>query len=147
MAFQDEKEVIRWKIHLCSSPNKVHHFLSSDEGRAQFWAEKTEERNGVVSFHLLNQPYLIEGRVLENTSPYQYSIEYFASKVNFILEEDGKGGTLLQMTAFEVNDLYKMEMAAGWVTVLLSLKAAVDFGIDLRNHDSKRTWDQGFAND
>jgi hypothetical protein len=29
--------------------------------------------------------------------------------------------------------------------VLLALKAAVDHGIDLRNHDPRRTWDRGYA--
>lgn len=36
-------------------------------------------------------------------------------------------------------------MIAGWVSVLLALKAAVDFSVDLRNHDPGRTWDQGYA--
>jgi hypothetical protein len=34
---------------------------------------------------------------------------------------------------------------AGWVSVLLALKAAVDFRIGLRNRDSERTWDEGFV--
>jgi len=34
---------------------------------------------------------------------------------------------------------------AGWVSVLMALKAAVDHGVDLRNHDPQRTWDQGYA--
>jgi hypothetical protein len=29
--------------------------------------------------------------------------------------------------------------------VLLALKSAADFGVDLRNHDPARTWDQGYA--
>lgn len=36
-------------------------------------------------------------------------------------------------------------MIAGWVSVLMAMKAAVDFGIDLRNHDSDMAWAQGFA--
>ena len=27
----------------------------------------------------------------------------------------------------------------------MTLKASVDFGIDLRNHDLHRTWDDGYA--
>jgi hypothetical protein len=34
---------------------------------------------------------------------------------------------------------------AGWVTVLLTLKAAADFGVDLRSHDPARTWGQGYV--
>jgi hypothetical protein len=29
--------------------------------------------------------------------------------------------------------------------VLLSLKAAVDFGVDLRTHDNNRHWDLGYV--
>jgi hypothetical protein len=39
----------------------------------------------------------------------------------------------------------RAEVVAGWVSGLLALKAAVDFGVDLRNHDPQRTWDAGFA--
>jgi len=38
-----------------------------------------------------------------------------------------------------------MEPCAGRVSVLLALKAAVDHGVDLRNHDRERTWVQGYA--
>jgi hypothetical protein len=34
---------------------------------------------------------------------------------------------------------------AGWVSVLLGLKAAADHGVDLRNHDAARTWSQGYC--
>lgn len=27
----------------------------------------------------------------------------------------------------------------------MALKAAADFGVDLRNHDPTRTWDQGYV--
>jgi hypothetical protein len=37
------------------------------------------------------------------------------------------------------------EVTAGWVSVLMALKAAVDFGIDLRNHDPARAWAAGYA--
>ena len=39
----------------------------------------------------------------------------------------------------------RVEVTAGWVSVLMALKAAVDFSVDLRNHDPLRTWDQGFV--
>jgi hypothetical protein len=31
------------------------------------------------------------------------------------------------------------------VSVLLALKAAVDFSVDLRNHDAGRTWCSGYV--
>ena len=38
------------------------------------------------------------------------------------------------------------EIHAGWVSVLMNLKAVADFGCDLRNHDPQRTWQQGYLN-
>jgi hypothetical protein len=40
---------------------------------------------------------------------------------------------------------YRAGVIAGWAPVLLALKGAADYGVDLRNHDSGRTWEQGFA--
>ena len=39
----------------------------------------------------------------------------------------------------------RSEVLAGWVSVLMALKASVDFGIDLRNHNPKWTWDEGYV--
>ena len=37
------------------------------------------------------------------------------------------------------------EVHAGWLNVLFPLKGWVAHGIDLRNHDAERSWDQGYA--
>ena len=37
------------------------------------------------------------------------------------------------------------ENIAGWASVLLCLKAAVDHGVDLRNHDPQRAWANGYV--
>ena len=49
------------------------------------------------------------------------------------------------LTEAGVPQAERVEVMAGWVSVLLALKAAVDFGVDLRNHDPQRTWEQGYA--
>ena len=74
-----------------------------------------------------------------------FAVEYFGSVTTFELTQDGRGGTDLTLTAAGVPPADRVEMTAGWVSVLLALKAAVDSGVDLRNHDPARTWDQGFA--
>lgn len=61
-----------------------------------------------------------------------------------MLEEDDKGGTDLTLTDVGVPDPYHSEVIAGWVSVLMNLKAAVDFGVDLRTHDPERNWDNGY---
>ena len=67
------------------------------------------------------------------------------SVTTFELADDGRGGTDLTLTDAGVSAEDRTEVIAGWISVLLALKAAVDFDIDLRNHDLNRTWDQGFV--
>jgi hypothetical protein len=59
--------------------------------------------------------------------------------------DDGAGGTDLTLVDVGVPAADRAEVVAGWVSVLLALKATVDFGVDLRNHDPQRTWDTGYA--
>lgn len=86
------------------------------------------------------------GKILENDPPHRFQIIYFGGTVTtFDLADDGRGGTDLVLTDRSVLPEDQHEVLAGWVSVLLSLKAAVDFGIDLRNHDPVRTWDERYA--
>ncbi|NNE99562.1 MAG: hypothetical protein HKN25_11135, partial [Pyrinomonadaceae bacterium] len=70
---------------------------------------------------------------------------YFGSNVKFTLDDDGSGGTDLTLRCTGVNKDSREEVIAGWVSVLMAMKAAVDHGVDLRNHDASRTWADGFA--
>jgi hypothetical protein len=36
-------------------------------------------------------------------------------------------------------------VTAGWVSVLMQLKAAVQFHVDLRNHSRERSWEKGYV--
>jgi hypothetical protein len=72
-------------------------------------------------------------------------LEYFGARHDFALAPDGKGGTDLTLVATGVEASIREEMLSGWVSVLMAMKAAVDHGVDLRNHDPERTWQQGFA--
>ncbi len=78
--------------------------------------------------------------------PSQFTVSYYGNSIAaFILEEDGFGGTDLTLTDTGVPPEDRMEVCAGWVSVLMALKAAVDFGVDLRGHDPERSWDQGYV--
>lgn len=135
---------IRWKIHLRSSPVLVFSVLNSAEGRARFWAESAQETEGFIHFKFSNgEEY--KGAILEVTPCTRFELRYFDSLVRFELQDDGQGGTDLQLTNYGVPDSEYPEVKAGWVSVLLALKAACDFQIDIRNHDPNRTWDQGYA--
>jgi hypothetical protein len=145
MVFQSDTTTIRWRLHLRSSPQAVYQKLSTDEGRASFWAESSVEQDGVIHFVFPNQAEWT-GRILEKTLPYKFKVEYYGgSLTSFELKPDGSGGTDLTLTDRGVLEEDKTEVIAGWVSILMALKASVDFGIDLRNHDLKRTWDEGYV--
>ncbi len=145
MGFQDEPEKIEWRIHLRSSPREVYRMLATDEGRARFWAESAMERGGEIHF-LFPDGMRWRARILEAQPPHRFGVEYLGhSPVTFVLREDGEGGTDLFLTAQSSSEEDREEEIPGWVSVLMALKAAVDFNVDLRNHDSSRTWDQGYA--
>jgi len=144
MSFQSEPGVIRWKMHFTSSRESVYDALATDAGRAQFWAESAPEKNNVITFCILGyEPY--SSKILKRDSPNLFKLEYFGTNVEFVLRDDGSGGTDLFLTATNVNESYRMEMVAGWISVLMAMKAAVDFDVDLRNHSELRSWNNGYV--
>lgn len=144
MSLDQASGAIRWRIHLASSPDTVFDALDSPEGRARFWAETAVEVDGVIQFRFPNG-YEWNGQILERNRPDLFAVNYFGSHVTFQLSGDGAGGTDLLLTDAGEDDDDRIETHAGWVSVLMTLKAAVDHGVDLRNHDPARTWDDGYA--
>ena len=143
MVFQSDEKKIMWKMHFTSPLDKVFQFLSTDEGRNKFWAQTTETQ-GKITFVFPNG-FTWEGKIQKHEPPHIFSITYIDnSKTTFELKSDGKGGTDLELTDAGVQPEYRTEVIAGWGSVLMALKGAADFGIDLRNHDPQRTWDQGY---
>ncbi len=145
MSFQSDPNIIRWKLHLHSSPQQVYDLLASNDGRAQFWAESAMELDHHIQF-VFPDGQIWRGKILDSQPDRRFQVEYYGgSKATFTLSGDGQTGTLLELTdeGVPVND--RAEVIAGWVSVLMALKAAVDYGVDLRNHDSVYTWEQGFA--
>lgn len=135
---------VNWKLHLKSSRRKVFEFLSTSEGRKKFWAEAAEEQDGYIHFRFINgQEY--KSKIIKSEPHSLYEIDYFGWILKFELTDDGSGGTDLSMTNFEVSDDEYLDVYAGWLSVLFALKGAVDFNVDLRNHDKNRTWDELFV--
>jgi uncharacterized protein YndB with AHSA1/START domain len=145
MDFQDHSQAIQWRIHLKSAPERVYEFLSTDEGRAKFWAESAREANGHIHFQFPDD-LSWDGKILEAHPPSFYRVVYYGgSTTTFQLTEAPHGGTDLLLTDEGVEPQFRCEVTAGWVSVLMALKAAADYGADLRNHDPQRTWNQGYA--
>jgi uncharacterized protein YndB with AHSA1/START domain len=144
VTYQPDTGTIRWKLRFRSAPEVVYKALSSPAERKRYWAESAEESNGVIHYVFLNG---IEdrGEILESRPSTKFVVRYFGMRVEFALTPDSQGGTDLSLTATDVDEGERMEISAGWVSWLMAMKAAVDFGVDLRNHDSTRTWFQGYA--
>ena len=135
---------IRWKTHVPARPSKIFEALNTNEGRASFWAESAVERDGVIHFEFING-MSTSSRIIEREPERRFSIDYFGAVAAFDLEADGKGGTDVTLTHTGVDSAEWHEVYAGWLNVLFPLKAYVAFGVDLRNHDPKRTWEKGYV--
>ena len=144
-AEETETPPIRWRLHLASPPAVVHEMLSTDAGRSRFWAESTETLDGWIHWHWPGGMQA-QTRVLANEPPRLFRVGYLGgSTATFELADDGAGGTDLTLTDEGVREVDWLETHAGWVSVLLALKAAADHGDELRNHDDARSWEQGYA--
>ncbi len=145
VAPSDGRTRVSWRVHLRSAPAVVYELIATASGRRRFWAESAEERDGVVEFHFSNGETW-RGRVLERTPPRRFAVEYFGgSRVVFECVDDDVGGTVLTLTESDIVPDQWNDNHAGWVSVLLALKAAADFGVDLRNHDAGRSWREGYV--
>lgn len=135
---------ILWRIH-CSSPaQKLFRLINTDEGRSRFWAESAEEHNGFINFVFPNLE-IYRGRILERTQDKKLSLIYFNAPVTFHLSPCENGGTDLTLIHENVPEEQYVETKAGWVSVLLALKAFADFGVDIRNHRKEKSWKNNFV--
>ena len=142
---------IRSCLHLRSAPPRVYEALSTDAGRESFWVERSRSNAASVELHFPNDIRFlseIESRHAPDAEgmPGMLRMTYLDdTRVTFTLRSDGAGGTDLEVEHRDVPEAMVAENRAGWVSVLMALKASLDHGIDLRNHDLRRTWDQGYV--
>jgi len=136
---------IRWRIHLRSAPATVYSLLATDAGRAHFWARRTVERGDALRFEFGNGQ-VVDCAVLAREPARRFALTYFGgSRVELDLADDGRGGTDLELVERGVPERDRLDNLAGWVSVLLALKAAADFAVDLRNDDPRKRWEDGYV--
>lgn len=135
---------IKWKIYCSSTAKELFKVLTTDDGRNKFWAERTKEQNGIIHFEFPNGQFY-RSRIVEINPPSKCALIYFDSLLTFELSPANPAGTDLTVIHENVPAAEYCDTKAGWVSVLLALKAYVDFGIDLRNHQKNRTWDQFYV--
>lgn len=145
MTFQPDPDLIRWRLALHSPPDAVFAMLATAAGRARFWAESATEHAGII--HFIFPGHLTwHARILTNDPPRQFALVYYGgSTCTFTLTATEEGGTELLLEDRGVRRADRIEVIAGWVSVLLALKAAVDYGVDLRSHHPHKHWQQGYV--
>lgn len=144
-ASAQDSGVVVWRVRLKSPPEAVFRLLSTAEGRQAFWAESALEVRGRVLFEFPSGASL-DAEVLASEPPDRFALRYFGgSRVEFRLASDGARGTLVTLHESGLSASGLAENLPGWVSVLLNLKAVADHGVDLRNHDPRYTWDEGFV--
>jgi uncharacterized protein YndB with AHSA1/START domain len=131
-------------MHIPVPQERVFAAFDSDEGRASFWAESAIETGGHIDFRFING-YVCRSKVLERQRPRVWSIDYMGGPVRIALSADGTGGTDLLLIQEGIEHDEWNEVHAGWLNVLFPLKAWLVHGVDLRNHDSTRSWEDGYA--
>lgn len=137
-------EPIVWRLSLASSPEHVFELLDTDAGRERFWAVRSQAVPGGFD---LEFPGGVTSRVevLEREPPSRLAIRYFGSVSELDLSPGDDGGSLLQVTCACDDPQEWLEFYPGWVSWLLVLKAAADFGVDLRNGSPERAWPQHYV--
>ena len=131
---------IEWRVHLTSSPAQVFEAWATDAGRERFWAERSQPTGDGFRLNFVGGEAL-DVAVAESEPGARFGFRYFGgSTVTVELAPDGSGGCELRLREQGVPDAEHVENYAGWVSVLLCLKAALDFNVDLRGHDPKRSW-------
>lgn len=136
---------IEWRLHLKSSPHKLFEYWATDEGRARFWCEQSVTTERGFTLHFVNG-HSLEVELTEAVRAERLVFRYFGgSTVTVTFAPDGLGGCDVHLSEQDVQPSEHLENYAGWVSVLLALKAAADFGFDLRSHDPSRTWDESFV--
>lgn len=140
----NDPSLMRWRLHLRADPETVYQALATDRGREQYWAETSREQDDRIAF-CFPDGQVHTATVTTRRPPHRFELEYFGSPSRFDLRADGAGGTDLELTVGQVPADDHLEVAGGWVSVLMALKAAVDHGVDLRNHDPNRHWGTGYV--
>ena len=118
--------------------------LATDAGRERFWVERSATDGDAIALTFANGERTV-AKLIAREESRRLVFEYFGTRVEFTLAPDGAGGTDLTLTNTDVPDDDYLEMLPGWLNVLLPLKGAVDFGVDLRNHDPDRSWEKRYV--
>jgi uncharacterized protein YndB with AHSA1/START domain len=133
-----------WRLSLTSPPERVFELLDTDAGRERFWGLRSRAVPGGFELEFADG---VEGgvEVLDRRPPTRLAIRYFGSEAEFELTRRGDGGCLFEVSCRCDDPAAWLQFYPGWVSWLLTLKAAADFDVDLRNGAPGRAWEQRYV--
>jgi uncharacterized protein YndB with AHSA1/START domain len=134
---------IVWRLRLSAAPERVFSAWLTPDDHVRFWSERSEHDPEGFRLEFIDGAVAL-CRLIESVSPSHIRMHYFGAHVDITLEPLD-GGTDLKLTAQNVPVGEWQDVFAGWLNVLLPFKAWVDFGVDIRSHDPKRTWHEGYV--
>ena len=138
------KRDLRWRVHLTVPPALLYGWIATDAGRSRWWVDRSHEADGLVELQLAAGESLF-APIIDRHAPERFVLRWIGgSEARFELRPDGHGGPDLEFALLDVPDERWSREHAGWAARLLALKAASEFGVDLRNHDPQRGFEAGY---
>ncbi len=129
-----------WRVNLSAPRELVFDLLTPDLETDPYRASSAgqfDSENGWIA----PEGAHLKDATLDLLPPRRIVARYAGGGVATLdLTDDGRGGTDLRLTDIGQQAEDRTELVAGWVSVLLALKASVDFSLDLRDHDHRTFW-------
>jgi uncharacterized protein YndB with AHSA1/START domain len=146
---QVDFEHINVNVKLSANQSRVWQALTTPSGITSWWSERAEIQptDGGLLRLLFPNRRMLDSKVIQIRPESSMSFVYFGgTRAAFTVEAHPEGGTVVNLhdTGFSTQEDYA-ETLAGWTSVLLALKAYLDFGVDLRNHTPAFNWEHGFV--
>jgi uncharacterized protein YndB with AHSA1/START domain len=143
------------RIAIRATPAQVFKAWTHDKTVSKWFTEKTmiePRRNGRICFEWLDGDKL-EAQVISITKNQSFTFPFGrrGERVTVKFKKDGKGCVCeLRQYNMTTSEKSKWEMhrgcMQGWTFFLTNLKAYLEHGIDLRDHNPKQSYRQDFVN-
>ena len=134
-----------WRVLINATAADVYRAVSTDEGRAGFWVATSRSTASGITLEFFDGTSWT-GRMLRATPDRAVELTYLGGGT-VVLEilPVSQSQCIVAVTDRPTNPVDWLANYAGWVAVLLNLKATAEFGVDLRNRDGARSFEQGFV--
>jgi uncharacterized protein YndB with AHSA1/START domain len=141
-------DIIHVSVKLGADRNRVWQALTTPAGITSWWSERAEIQpsdGGLLRLVFPNRRTL-DSKVVQCRPQEMMSFVYFGgTRAQFDVTSIASG-TSVSVTdrGFSSQEDYA-ETLASWTSALLALKAYLDYGVDLRNHNPSYNWEHDFV--